>query len=111
MTSDITPTERKILEGMRYSPHIYIGRKSLTLLDMWARGYETALITAGVGSERFLLSRDELDAFAAKIYKSRKSFGFTAIITRREPDEELAFDLFFEMLDVVLKNSGYEPIT
>lgn len=108
---DITKDERMLISRLKNRPGMYLGRIELTRFINWVVGYACALTTTRLYSERVLLP-DGLNDYAAMKYlgHTRTSLNCFHIILEKEPDEEKAFDLFWELLDEYLISLGYEPI-
>lgn len=107
---DITKDERMLLSRLKNRPGAFLGRIELTRFLNWVVGYETALARTKLYSKRVLLP--DLNDYAAMKYlgHTRTSLNCFHIILEKEPDEEKAFDLFWELLDEYLVDLGYEPI-
>ncbi|MDE7289678.1 MAG: hypothetical protein K2N71_09305 [Oscillospiraceae bacterium] len=107
---DITKDERMHLSMLKRRPGAFWGRIELTRFLNWVNGYEIALGMTKLYSERVLLP--DLNDYAAIKYlgHTRTALNCFHIILEKEPDEEKAFDLFWELLDEYLVGLGYKPI-
>ncbi len=107
---DITPPERSILSQLRWRPALYLGVKSLRNFEHMTNGYEFAMNIAKESVNHIILP-DMLNEYTAKYLNVpqdvRNAFG---LIAEREPDDEKALDLFFDILDSYLLFLGYAPI-
>ncbi|MCH5348585.1 MAG: hypothetical protein J1E40_04615 [Oscillospiraceae bacterium] len=108
---DITEYERWLLASLKKRPGMYLGKTSLTNFVNWSNGYGIAMSITNNDPEHNILP-DGLHDYAAMKYlgHTETSYGWFSLILQKEPDEEKAFYIFFEMLDEYLVSLGYEPI-
>ena len=108
---DITEYERMHLAAIKKRPGLYLGKTSLTNFVNYSGGYAVAMGITNNRSEHRILP-DGLNDYAAMKYlgHTETSYGWFSLILQREPDEEKAFYIFFEMLDEYLVSLGFEPI-
>ena len=86
-----------ILTKIREKPVIYIGQKSITLLDAFLCGYKTCLYEEH-GYEDFHYIND-FQEFVANKYGIKSSQNWSSIIRFYSCSESEAFDLFYKLFD------------
>ena len=108
---DITEFERMFLASIKRRPGMYLGKTSLTNFANFSDGYAVAMGITNNRSEHMILPGG-LNDYAAMKYlgHTKTAYGWFSLILKKEPDEEKAFYIFFEMLDEYLVSLGYEPI-
>lgn len=107
---DITPTERNILSQLRWRPALFLGIKSLRNFEHMTNGYAYAMNITGEGRNHIILP-DGLNEYTARCLNvSQNVQNAFSLIAQREPDDEKALDLFFDILDSYLLFLGYAPI-
>lgn len=111
MKTDITVGERKLLSSIKTMPGMYIGSKKLTYLEHFIHGYNSAMFFLGIkdqhnimpdGFQEYIVEKYNISVYTPKNYFS--------IISENTPDDEQAFDVFFQLLDEYLESIGYEVI-
>lgn len=89
----------KKLNDIKKKPDIYLGRKSLELLDAFINGYCSREFEEDNNCINDFLKFDE---FVRNQYKIQEEFNWLRIIQFYTNTDEEAFDLFFDLLDKFL---------
>ena len=95
----------EILEKLRDSYPVYIGRKSLDTLMCFISGYELAVQEITGDKDSFFF---RMDVFVHQKYDiiPLHSKNWVTLLTERAGSDEAAFDLFYELRDE-MKQTGY----
>ncbi|MBQ7046546.1 MAG: hypothetical protein IJN85_02235 [Oscillospiraceae bacterium] len=108
---DVTLGERKLLSSIKRRPPMYLGKTSLTNFSHMAGGYSYAMQVVGQTEQHNILP-DGLNDYVAMKYlgHTKTAYDCYSLILQREPDEEKAFYIFFDILDEFLIEHGFKPI-
>ncbi|MEG0415780.1 MAG: hypothetical protein RR565_06550 [Erysipelothrix sp.] len=88
----------ELLEGIRKRPSMYLGTKSLKLLNAYLNGFLSG--SGLVENSEYQNFRTQFQKYVLELYPTQKSLGWSSIIIKvSQGDEERAFDLFFRLLD------------
>ena len=95
----------ELLEKLRDSYPVYIGRKSLDTLSTFVSGYELA-VQEIMGEDTGFFFR--MDVFVHQKYDiiPLHSKNWVTLLTERAGSDEASFDLFYELWDE-MKQAGY----
>ena len=108
---DITPDERILLTNLRRMPDGYLGaRAGLHELHTFLHGYEVAVMRHGLRDVRVLPADFEDYARTRMLGSVRTDAPWWALLAEREPDNERALALFWELLDACLEAQGLPGI-
>jgi len=88
------------LHRIRWIPHHTLDCKSLTALHHYIEGYHHALASYPDRDQmRLTLPADFTDWVSHRLHFPDPTIGWSAMILRTSPNEEAAFDRFFELLE------------
>jgi len=82
---------KRIIENIKATPGLYLGKKSITLLKAFLDGYIEGI---GKGDIYYL---SEFQKFIEDEYPSNMSYSWANLILVNSDSEEEAFDKFFEL--------------
>ena len=95
-----------VLKQIRKRPHLYIGSRSLDRLDLFITGYLMCQSTDTPHRSSIDIVWKAFDDFVHKKYNTVLTISMAMIIAENSPDDEIAFDTFFELLDEFLEEYG-----
>lgn len=95
------PDYESLLERIRNSPHKHLGRRSVSEINPYISGYDTARISWGLPNVPRRLGFERYRRWVeSKVHLCRQNLeSFCLLLTE---DEREAFDLFFELHDAAL---------
>ncbi len=88
----------ELLEVIRDRPALYLGERSLSALWHYLLGYRMAMSVYDVRAD-FSLPADFHEWVAYRLHFYESTSGYRNMILKRTPDESVALDHFFELLD------------
>ena len=106
---DISPLERQMLRGIRLRPPMYLGAYSLTRLQSFLGGYESALRNHAPDGELCVLPW-EFHSFVTERYGQPEPKGWCLSILEAVPDGKEDVETFFSLLDEYLEANGLAPL-
>jgi len=88
-----------MLADIRQRPALYIGTKTLTGLYHFLGGYRFARIKHSITDDELSLPNDFQDWVAYRLHFKEATYDWHSLILSRTPNESIAFDRFFTLLD------------
>jgi hypothetical protein len=88
----------ELLKAIRDRPALYLGERSLSALWYYLQGYQMALSGYDIRAA-FPVPADFHEWVAYRLHFYESTSGYRNMILKRTPDESLALDHFFGLLD------------
>ncbi len=109
--ADIAASERELLSRIMRYPAAFFGCARISAFKYFTCGHNAALVYLNEYSNHRLIPDGFNEYVAMQILGHDETvLDWSNLILQKEPDEEKALDMFFEILNQYLTENGYLPI-